>query len=134
MSSTAPESLSERDRRAARSLQLALAAARTASENGGRDIIVLDMRKQSTMFDYFVIATGTSRRQLHGMSEEIDHTLEDELKDKRMEIEGYAASRWVLLDYSTVVIHLFDDHARKFYALEALWANAVPVDVSDVIE
>jgi ribosome-associated protein len=134
VSSNAPESLSERDRRAARSLQLALAAARTASENGGRDIIVLDMRKQSTMFDYFVIATGTSRRQLHGMSEEIDHTLEDELKDKRMGIEGYAASRWVLLDYGTVVIHLFDDHSREFYALEALWADAVPVDVSDVIE
>ena len=51
-----------------------------------------------------------------------------------MGIEGYAASRWVLLDYGTVVIHLFDDHSREFYALEALWADAVPVDVSDVIE
>ena len=134
MSSNAPESLSERDRRAARSLQLALAAARTASENGGRDIIVLDMRKQSTLFDYFVIATGTSRRQLHGMSEEIDHTLEDDLKDKRMGIEGYDASRWVLLDYGSVVIHLFDDQTREFYALEALWADAKPIDISDVID
>ena len=134
MSSKASASLSERDRRAQRSLELALAAARTASENGGRDIVVLDMRKQSTLFDYGVIATGTSRRQLHAMSEEIDHTLEDDLKDKRMGIEGYDVSRWVLLDYGTVVIHLFDDHSREFYALEALWADAVPVDVSDVIE
>ena len=134
MSSKASVSLLERDRRAQRSLELALAAARTASENGGRDIVVLDMRKQSTLFDYFVIATGTSRRQLHAMSEEIDHTLEDDLEDKRMGIEGYDVSRWVLLDYGTVVIHLFDDQTREFYALEALWADALPVDVSDVID
>jgi len=134
VSSKASVSLLERDRRAQRSLELALAAARTASENGGRDIVVLDMRKQSTLFDYFVIATGTSRRQLHAMSEEIDHTLEDDLKDKRMGIEGYDVSRWVLLDYGTVVIHLFDDQTREFYALEALWADALPVDVSDVID
>ena len=134
MSSKASASLSERDRRAQRSLELALAAARTASENGGRDIVVLDMRKQSTLFDYFVIASGTSRRQLHAMSEEIDHTLEDDLKDKRMGIEGYDVSRWILLDYGSVVIHLFDDQTREYYALQALWADALPVDVSDVID
>ncbi len=134
MSSNASESLSERDRRAQRSLELALAAVRTASENGGRDIALLDMRQQSTLFDYFVIASGTSRRQLHGMSEEIDHTLEDDLKDKRMGIEGYDASRWVLLDYGSVVIHLFDDETREFYALEALWADAKAIDISDVID
>ncbi len=134
MSSNASESLSERDRRAQRSLELALAAVRTASENGGRDIALLDMRQQSTLFDYFVIASGTSRRQLHAMSEEIDHTLEDDLKDKRMGIEGYDASRWVLLDYGSVVIHLFDDETREFYALEALWADAKAIDISDVID
>jgi ribosome-associated protein len=134
VSSKASVSLSERDRRAQRSLELALAAARTASENGGRDIVVLDMRKQSTLFDYFVIASGTSRRQLHAMSEEIDHTLEDNLKDKRMGIEGYDVSRWILLDYGSVVIHLFDDQTREYYALQALWADALPVDVSDVID
>ena len=134
MSSNASESLSERDRRAQRSLELALAAAQTAAENGGRDISVLDMRKQSTLFDYFVIASGTSRRQLHAMSEEIDHKLEDDLKDKRMGIEGYDVSRWVLLDYGSVVIHLFDDQTREYYALEALWADAEPVDISDLID
>ena len=134
MSSNASESLSERDRRAQRSLELALAAVRTASENGGRDIALLDMQQQSTLFDYFVIASGTSRRQLHAMSEEIDHTLEDDLKDKRMGIEGYDASRWVLLDYGSVVIHLFDDETREFYALEALWADAKAIDISDVID
>ena len=117
-----------------RSLQLALAAARTADENLGQDIVVLDVRKLSPLFDYFVIATGSSRRQMHAMSEEIDHKLEDDLQDKRMSIEGYDASRWIVLDYGTVVIHLFDDEMREYYSLETLWADARPVDLSDVLE
>ena len=107
-----------------RSRELAIAAARTADENGGFDILVLDMRQNSPMFDYFVVATGTSRRQLHAMSEDIDHKLEDELNDKRMNIDGYDESRWIVLDYATVVIHLFDEETRQFYSLESLWADA----------
>ena len=117
-----------------RSLELALAAARTAAENGGSDIVVLDMSRQTALFDYFVIATGTSRRQLHAMSEEIDHKLEDDLNDKRMHIDGYDESRWIVLDYSTVVIHLFDSETRDFYSLERLWADAEPVDLTDVLK
>ena len=105
-------------------MQLALAAARTAEENRGRDIALLDMRQLTPVFDYFVIATGNSRRQLHAISEEIDHQLEDELGDRRLGIEGYSESRWILLDYGSVVVHLFDDETRKFYALEELWATA----------
>jgi ribosome-associated protein len=107
-----------------RSLQLALAAAQTAEENRGRDIIVLDMHDLTPLFDYFVLATGTSRRQLHAMSEEIDHTLEDDLNDQRLGIEGYDQSRWILLDYGSIVIHLFDEEARRYYALEELWSDA----------
>lgn len=117
----------------ARSRELALAAVRTAAENGGTDILLLDMSKQTAIFDYFIIATGTSRRQLHAMSEEIDHKLEDDLNDKRMNIDGYDESRWIVLDYGTVVIHLFDDDTRQFYSLETLWADAQPVDISDLI-
>ena len=106
------------------SLQLALAAARTADENRGRDIVVLDMRQLTPLFDYFVLATGSSRRQLHAMSEEIDHALEEGLGDKRMGIEGYQDSRWILLDYGSVVVHLFDDETRDYYALEHLWGGA----------
>ena len=65
------------------SLKLALAAARTAAENGGTDILVLDMSQHTAIFDYFVMATGTSRRQLHAISEDVDRVLEDELNDKR---------------------------------------------------
>ena len=116
-----------------RSLELALAAARVAAENRGTDITVLDMSKCAAWVDYFVIATGTSRRQLHAMSEEIDHKLEDDLGDKRMNIDGYDESKWIVLDYGTVVIHLFDEETRMFYSLENLWADAEKVDVSEAL-
>ena len=61
------------------------------------------------------------------MSDEIDHKLEDDLNDKRMGIEGYDESRWIVLDYGSVVIHLFDEEAREFYCLEELWADATQV-------
>lgn len=107
-----------------RSLELAVAAAQAAHENRGRDVVVLDVRPLTSIFDYFVIATGTSRRQLHAMSDEIDHRLEKDLQDRRMGIEGYRDSRWILLDYGSVVIHLFDEETRRYFALEDLWAEA----------
>jgi len=121
---TITETLPKIDRAAERSLQLALAAARTADENRGQDIVVLDMRTITPVFDYFVVVTGNSRRQLHAISEEIDHCLEDEMGDKRMGIEGYSESRWILLDYGSVVIHIFDKETREFYALEDFWGMA----------
>ena len=129
MTQTMSSSLSTESARVPRSLQLALTAARTAAENRGRDIVVLDMRKQTQLFDYFVIATGTSRRQLHAISEEIDRALEVELKDKRIGIEGYNESRWIVLDYGDVMIHLFDEETRQFYSLENLWADAENVEL-----
>ena len=117
-----------------RSKQLALAAAQVAADNGGQDIKLLDMTEHTPMFDYFVIATGSSRRQLHAMSEEIDHKLEDDLKDRRQNIDGYDESRWIVLDYATVVIHLFDEETRAYYSLESLWADATEVDLTGLIK
>jgi ribosome-associated protein len=111
-------------------LRRARAAARVAEENRGRDVVILDMRGLSSLFDYFVLATGTSRRQLHAMSEEIDRVLEQELHDRRLGIEGYQESRWILLDYGDVVVHLFEPETRDYYALEDLWAGAKRVPVS----
>lgn len=116
-----------------RNLQLALAAAQVADELRGQDIVVLDLRDLTCIFDYFVIASGTSRRQLHAMSEDIDHKLEDELNDKRMGIEGYDTSSWILLDYGTVVIHLFDAETRDYYGIEKLWGEAPEVPWRELI-
>jgi ribosome-associated protein len=116
-----------------RSLQLALAAARTAADNKGQNVVVLDMREQTPIFDYFVIATGASRRQLHAMSEEIDNVLEKEMGDHRQGIEGYQESHWIILDYGDVVVHMFDEEARSYYDLEGLWGGAKRVDLNGVI-
>jgi ribosome-associated protein len=107
--------------------QRALLAARTAQDNRGTDIVVLDMRPLTNLFDFFVIASGTSRRQLHAVSEEIDRVLEQEHHDRRLGIEGYEESRWILLDYGDVVVHLFEPETRAYYALEDLWGRAKQV-------
>lgn len=131
--STATSSASTEIRSNPRGLKLALAAARTAAENRGQNIVVLDTRRVTSIFDYFVIVTGSSRRQLHAMSEEIDHKLEDELGDRRIGIEGYSESRWIVLDYGDIVVHLFDDETRQFYDLENLWGEAERVDLSETL-
>jgi ribosome-associated protein len=121
-----------RDDKGRRSLQLALAAAKVAQDNRGHDIVVLDLRELTCIFDYFVVASGTSRRQLHAISEEIDHKLEDELGDERLGIEGYQGSTWILLDYGSVVVHLFDQATRDYYGIEKLWAEAPLVPWSEL--
>ena len=116
----------------AHSRQLATAAARVALHNNGAEVMVLDVCDQTALFDYFVLATGTSRRQLHAISEEIDDVLQKELKDRRLGIEGYEDSRWIVLDYGSVVIHLFDEETRSYYDLESLWADATKVPLSEL--
>lgn len=116
-------------RHSERNLQLALAAAQTAADNRGQNIALLDLREITPVFDYFVIVTGTSGRQLRAMSEEIDNVLEKQLGDKRLSVEGWQESKWVLLDYGSVVIHMFDAETRKFYDLENLWGAAKRIDL-----
>lgn len=114
------------------SLELAKAAAQVAIDNKGEEVLILDVCDQTALFDYFVIATGTSRRQLHAISEEIDNVLEKGLKDRRLGIEGYEDSRWIVLDYGSVVIHLFDKETRSYYDLESLWGDAKVVPLSEL--
>lgn len=111
-----------------RSLQLALSAAREAEDNRGHNVVVLDMREQTRAFDYFVLATGTSNRQLRAMSDAIDDVLQKQFGHRRLSREGYEDSRWILLDYGSIVIHLFDEATRDYYRLEDLWAGATRVD------
>lgn len=106
------------------SQERAIMAAKVAAENRGQNIVILDLRGLSSLFDFFVIATGSSRRQLHAISEEIDDLFEKELGDHRMGISGYRESRWIVLDYGDILVHLFEAEKREFYALEELWGRA----------
>jgi ribosome-associated protein len=101
--------------------------ARVAADNKARDICVLDMRGITPLYDYLVLATGASRRQLHTIAEEVDAAMRLE-SERRLGIEGYEASKWIIQDYGDIVVHLFDPDARRYYALEELWADAPRLD------
>jgi len=108
-------------------LERAAISARVALDNKGRDVVVLDLRGITPLYDYFVIATGASRRQIHTIAEEVDAALH-ERGDRRLSIAGYEASKWVVQDYGDVMVHVFDAPTREYYALEDLWADAPRVD------
>ena len=131
LSSSSPSSVNSKQVEA--SLLVAKAAARIAAENRGQEIVVIDVSRQTSLFDCFVIATGTSRRQLHAIAEEIDRVLRKELNEARLSISGYSESRWIVLDYGGVVIHLFDEESRHFYDLEGLWADGIRVDLTEAL-
>ncbi|MDO5749447.1 MAG: ribosome silencing factor [Planctomycetia bacterium] len=114
------------------SLERARLAARTIIDNKGEDVKILDLRGVTQAFDFFVIGSGTSRRQLHSISDEIDDLFEKQLGDARRSVAGYQESRWVVLDYGDVVVHLFEPETREFYALEDLWGKGEEVPLEDV--
>ena len=121
---TEPISDSESIRENARGHDLAIAIARVIEETRGKDIRVLDLRSVTEVFDYFVIATGSSRRQMHAVSDEIERIVKANWGDEKRGIEGYNESRWIVLDYGDVVVQLFDSDSRDYWDLEHLWSDA----------
>lgn len=112
-------------------LGLALLAARVAGETRGTDIRILDLRALTPVVDYFVIATGSSRRQMHAMADEIEKAVKQSLHDRARGSEGYEEGRWIVLDFGNVMVHLFDPEARGYWDLEGLWSDAVRVPVDE---
>ncbi len=113
--------------RAEGAVNRAFLCARVAEDNKAADILVLDMRGVTPLYDFFVLATGASRRQIHTIVEEIDAAMRTD-GDQRLGIEGYESSKWVVQDYGDIVVHVFDPSAREYYALEELWADAPKLD------
>jgi ribosome-associated protein len=103
--------------------EFVLAAAELAEGRHCSDIVVLDLQGKSPATDYFVIATGTSGRQMRTVADEIS---EEARKHglQRFGRAGYEQARWILLDFIDVVIHIFDDEYRDYYDLELLWGDA----------
>ena len=113
--------------RSAVALDLAVQCAHVAEDNKARDIVILDMRPITPLYDFLILCTGASRRQIHTLAEEMDAALRG-AGEKRATIEGYEASKWVVQDYGDIVIHVFDPDTRVYYALEDLWADAPKID------
>lgn len=104
----------------------ALLAAEAASAKKSEDIVVLDVRKLTPITDYFVIVTVNSQPQAQAVREAIADSLSDqgiELRNRQQQM----SKRWLLLDFSGVLVHIFIKEAREFYNLERLWSKAVKV-------
>jgi ribosome-associated protein len=84
------------------------------------------MRGITPLYDYLILANGSSRRQIHTIAEEVDAAMHSE-GEVRLGIEGYDAAKWVVQDYGDIVVHVFDPDTRQYYALDDLWADAVRV-------
>ena len=98
----------------------------------GMDIKLLRINKISSLADYFLICTGTSNTHVKTLCDYAEYTLE-QLGEKLLSREGHRGNSWELLDFGSVVVHVFTDEARKFYDLERLWADAESVDLKDII-
>lgn len=101
----------------------ALSAASLAAERHCTDIVVLDLRGISPATDYFMIATGTSDRQMRSVADEICEAAREQ-GIQRFGRAGYEQARWILLDFIDVVVHIFDAEYRDYYDLELLWGDA----------
>ena len=97
-----------------------------ASDKKANDILLLRTAELTTMADYFVIASGRSDRQVQALSQGIVHDLRDE-GIRPLGVEGQASARWVLIDYGSVIVHLFAPEEREYYGLERLWSEATQV-------
>lgn len=114
-----------------KALRLACQCARIAEEYRGTDTVVLDLTSVTRIADFFVITTGTSRRQMHAIADETNRQMR-EAGSARIGIEGYDGDTWLLQDYGDIVVHAFNPETRSLYDLEHLWADAVKVDWQNV--
>jgi ribosome-associated protein len=106
--------------------EIARKAVDIAEDRKAEDIVMLDIRKISIIADYFVICTGTGDRHVKAIAKEIDEKL-GEVGVNPINTEGLTEGEWVLIDYGSVLVHVFDKKTRDYYLLEQLWSGAQPV-------
>ena len=98
----------------------------------GQDIKLLKIDKVSSLADYFLICTSTSNTHVKTLCDFAEYTLE-QLGEPLLGREGHRGNSWELLDYGSIVVHVFTEEARQFYSLERLWADAEQVDISTIV-
>ena len=112
--------------------EVALAVTKALDEKKGMDIKLLKIDKVSTLADYFLICTGTSNTHVKTLCDYAEYTLE-QLGEPMLGREGRRGNTWELLDFGSIVVHVFTEEAREFYNLERLWADAETVDLSNIL-
>ena len=115
------------------SYESAMILAKALDSKKGGEIKVLKTEALTTLADYFVICTATSSTQVKAMSDACEEAMEKH-GEQVHHIEGHRGGTWLLLDFSSVVVHIFTDESRKFYDLERLWGDAEEVNLSEVLK
>lgn len=108
--------------------QMVKAAYDAIDDKLGQDIAIIKIGDVSSLCDYFVIATGSSSRQVKAIADSVEDKLTENGIEPRAK-EGYETQSWILLDYGDIIVHVFDEENRGFYNLEKLWKDAPYVDV-----
>ncbi len=112
--------------------EVALAVTKALDEKKGIDIKLLKIDRVSSLADYFLICTGNSSTHVKTLCDYAEYVLE-ELGEPMLGREGHRGNSWELLDFGSIVVHVFTDEARKFYDLERLWADAEQVDLASIL-
>ena len=112
--------------------EMAVKIVKALDSKKGKEIRLIRIDKITTLAEYFVICTGTSNTQINALCDAVEKEL-TEKGEEPLHREGYRGGTWVLLDYGCVVVHVFNDEARKFYSLEHLWADGEEVDLSAIL-
>jgi ribosome-associated protein len=113
------------------SLQIELRAAiEAAQEKQAAEVTLLDLRGLPAFTNYFLLCTGFSSRQVEAICDEIEHKVE-ELGTRLLHREGKSGGEWMLLDFGGLIVHVFTEHARRFYDLERLWRAARRIEFED---
>ncbi|WP_185624141.1 ribosome silencing factor [Peptostreptococcus canis] len=94
----------------------------------GEDIAILNIGKVSSLCDYFIIASGSSSRQVKAIADSVEDALTEVGIEPRGK-EGKDTQSWILLDYGDIMVHIFDEENRGFYNLEKLWKDAPYIDM-----
>lgn len=105
-------------------LRISTIAARAADEKQASDVIVLDVGEILAITDLFVVASANNRRQVRTISDAITDAVRKETGRSPLSSEGVAEQQWILIDYGSVVVHIFDDETRRFYEIERLYRDA----------
>jgi len=120
-------SLSEHMMQQTKGLELAMACAIAADETKAEDIRIWDLRGKSSLTDFVVICSGSSMPQLRALLRDISEKVEERHGVRPANAEGKADTRWVVLDYIDVMVHVMHQELRVYYGLEELWKNAVEI-------
>lgn len=110
------------------SYELARACCKALSDKKGEEIVILDIKEQTTLCSYFVIASGKSTTQVRALAENVETEIKKKYDLSPARTEGLREGSWSLLDYGDVVVHVFSEESRLFYYLERLWDSGKNVE------